>query len=216
MKIEILYEDNHVLVLNKPAGALTQEDNSGEESLENAARAFIKERDQKPRGVFLYAIHRLDKAASGIVVFAKSKKALSRLSQSFREKKCRKEYIAIVEGAKPPDGTLSDYLIHGDHQAIVVQGPHPKAKLSELSIVASEPIGENKWLLTIVLSTGRYHQIRIQLASRGYAILGDAKYGSTSPFQFDGIALHHARIFFPHPTQKSFLSVAAPCSFWPL
>ncbi len=201
MSLNILYEDNHILALNKPAGLLTQPTDSSPDSLETRAKAFIKERDSKPGNVFLHAVHRLDSHASGIVLFAKSQKALSRLSAAIREQLFQKEYVALVEGSSPPSlGVVITFLHHGDHRAEVLLPSHPLAKRAELVIISCNPHAANQWKLNIILVTGRYHQIRAQLAANGYPIIGDSKYGSTTPFAENAIALHHSQLIFPHPT----------------
>ena len=201
MSIKILYEDNHLLALDKPAGIPTQESGAPVNSLENEAKAFIKERDRKPGNVFLHPVHRLDSQSSGIVLFAKTQKALSRLSASMREKEFRKIYIAVVESQKAPEeGSYVDFLLHGDHVALVADASENGAKHSELVVAAVQAIAPNQWRLEIELLTGRYHQIRAQLASRGFPILGDKKYGSSVSYAPGAIALHHSRLSFPHPT----------------
>ncbi len=215
MTIEILYEDNHILVLNKPSGLPTQPSPTAADSLETRAKAFIKDRDNKPGNVFLHAVHRLDSQASGIVLFAKSQKALSRLSAAVRSHRLHKEYIALVQGPTPPAiGTLTSYLHHGDHRAEILPPSHPLAKRSELAIISCSRHAPNQWKLTIALLTGRYHQIRAQLASIGYPIIGDTKYGSTARFAANAIALHHSRLVFPHPTLGSEICIChARCGF---
>lgn len=203
--IEILFEDNHMLVLNKPADLLTQPTEEVQDSLEARAKQWIKERDQKPGNVFLGAIHRLDKGASGIIVFAKTSKALSRLSASIRDQETVKMYHAIV--SPPPtkdEATLEDYLTHDSHRATVVNKNVSGAKLARLhyKVLKKE---KNQALLEVHLETGRYHQIRAQLAAKGSPILGDKKYGSSTAWNFPGIALHHAHFEIPHPTTKQIM-----------
>ena len=211
MPIKILYEDNHLLALDKPAGLLTQPSGAVIDSLETQAKSFIKERDRKPGNVFLHPVHRLDSQASGIVLFAKTQKALERLSASMRAQEFRKIYVAMVAGPKAPEeGVYVDFLLHGDHRALVVDSSHAGAKRSELVVSSVQANGPNQWRLTIDLITGRYHQIRVQLASRGFPILGDAKYGSAIPFATNTIALHHCQISFPHPTLHTTILIEAP------
>jgi 23S rRNA pseudouridine1911/1915/1917 synthase len=214
MPISILYEDNHLLVLSKPSGLLTQPSPTCSESLENQAKAFIKERDCKKGNVFLHAIHRLDSHASGIVLFAKSQKALSRLTSAIREHQFQKEYVALVYGNKPPEpGPIITYLHHGDHRAEIVPQSHPLAKRSELTIISCQKHAHNQWRVHITLITGRYHQIRAQLSAIGYPIIGDSKYGSTIPFTEHGIALHHSHLSFPHPTLNKQICIDSDPSF---
>jgi 23S rRNA pseudouridine1911/1915/1917 synthase len=198
--IEILFEDNHLLVVNKPAGLLTQPSGTDQDSLEAQAKAYLKEKYNKPGNVFLEAVHRLDKPVSGIVIFAKTSKALSRLNESLRSKQAKKIYRAWVEGIpKQKEATLEHYLQHGDFVASVVSKEHPEAKLARLSYKMLES-KENSSLLEITLETGRYHQIRAQLAAIGHPILGDTKYGSKTTAQ--EIALTHVRLEIEHPVTK--------------
>lgn len=215
MQIKILFEDNHLLAVAKPSGLATQPSPTSKESLEDEVKAMIKARDQKKGGVFLHAVHRLDKATSGIVLFAKTQKALSRLMQAFREKTCEKEYLALVPNisflkkATLPY-TLRDFLFHDDHKAIIVPQEYSGAKEAILTISSIEPFTENNeelYLLTILLHTGRYHQIRAQLSFHGAPIVGDIKYGSTIAYT-QGIALQHSRLAFSHPTRKERVSIS--------
>lgn len=205
--VEIIYEDNHLLVLNKPAGLLTQPSGTTQDSLEAQGKQFIKTRDHKPGNVFLEAAHRLDRPVSGIVLFAKTSKALSRLQQAIRERHCEKTYLALVEGAPPkPEATLEHTLLHTHHKAEV----HPDGKPAILNYKALKST-KNSTLLEIQLITGRYHQIRAQLAVIGCPILGDTKYGSTHPSKT--IALHHTRLTISHPTTKEELIFESPPPF---
>lgn len=201
MPLDILYEDNHILALNKPAGIPTQPSPAAADSLETRAKAFIKQRDGKPGNVFLHAVHRLDSQASGIVLFAKSQKALSRLSAALRNHQLRKEYIALVEGSSPPPlGTVITFLAHGNHRADVVKPSDPGAQRAELIITSCLQQEAHQWAVHVSLITGRYHQIRAQLSANGHPVVGDVRYGSTTAFSGRGIALHHTRLAFPHPT----------------
>lgn len=212
--IEILFEDNHQLVLNKPSGMLTQPDNTGQESLEALAKAFIKERDEKHGNVFLGAVHRIDKPVSGIVLFAKSSKGLSRLNEAIRNKATRKIYRALVEGNTQKDPcTLEHYLRHDSHFAKVTNSQDPEAKLARLHYrVLSQENGLT--LLEIELETGRYHQIRAQMSHAGHPILGDTKYGSRIPFKEGAIALHHYQLEVPHPITGTMQRFEAPVPAW--
>lgn len=189
MTPRILFEDNHILAVYKPAGWLTQPSPKEDDSLETWAKALIKERDQKPGNVYLHAVHRLDRPVKGIVLFAKTSKALSRLNESLRKKAWEKIYFAEIEGELPAkEGVLEHYLTHGEHEAI----EDPKGKLCRLHY---KKRGNG---VEISLETGRYHQIRAQLALAGCPIKGDVKYGAHSAS--DGhIHLAHIRLTFPHP-----------------
>lgn len=209
-EIDVLYEDNHLLVVNKPAGLLTQPSGTEQDSLERRAKLWIKEKYQKPGNVFLEAVHRLDKPASGIVVFGRTSKALTRLNAAIRDKRTQKIYYALVEGHPPAqEGILEDYIVHDEFHAQVVAKGSPEAKIARLSY---KVIKQNKTttLLEIELETGRYHQIRLQLSAIGCPIVGDLKYGSKRKLGFDAIALHHTRLQIPHPTQNNIMIFEAP------
>lgn len=216
-QLKIVYEDNHQLVINKPAGLLTQPSGTEQESLEAQAKFWIKEHYQKPGNVFLEAVHRIDKPVSGLVLFARTSKALSRLQGAMREKKSHKLYYALVEGKVIAEtGTLEHYLTHDDFQALVVKAGNPEAKLARLHYRVVKWEG-SLTLLEIVLETGRYHQIRAQLATTGHPILGDKKYGSRQFFREGEIALHHSLLRVPHPiTGEPQTFEAAYPSVWPI
>lgn len=185
----ILFEDNHLLAVYKPAGWLTQPTPQEADSLETWAKAWIKTTHQKPGNVFLHAVHRLDRPVEGIVLFAKTSKALSRLNASLREKGWEKIYFAEVEGKLPHvKGVLEHTLLHGEHEAV----EDPKGKLCRLYY---QQVGKG---YEITLETGRYHQIRAQLSLSGAPIQGDVKYGA-KPLPGGKIALSHIRLTFPHP-----------------
>lgn len=205
-----IYEDNHILVLNKPPGLLTQPSGTEQDSLEAQAKAWLKQKYDKKGNVFLEAAHRIDKAASGIVVFAKTSKAISRLNESIREGNIFRLYRAKVEGTMEfPEGTLEHYLIHDDYRATVVKKGSPEAKLARLNYRVVRQ-GKFMTLLEIVLETGRYHQIRAQFADIGHPIVGDLKYGSVREHVTIGIALHHTKFQIPHPTTKEMLTFESP------
>jgi 23S rRNA pseudouridine1911/1915/1917 synthase len=210
MKLEVLFEDNQVLVVNKPAGLLTQPSGTEQDSLEAHAKSWIKEKYQKPGAVFLHVLHRLDKSVSGVVLFARTSKALSRLNVSLRAKKFSKTYLALVEGTLPAaSGSLEHYLIHDDYRARLVDQQTPEAKLARLSF---KKIG-SKGLFTMVeidLETGRYHQIRAQFSAIGCPIVGDKKYGSHHSLEPGAIALHHKRLEFTHPVSQQLIRCEAP------
>lgn len=197
--LKILYEDNHLLVVEKPAGLPTQPSEHSHDSLEEQAKRWIKISHNKPGNVFLHAIHRLDKAVSGIVVFAKTSKALSRLNDAIRKKLVSKLYVAWVEGIPPhEEGILEHFLLHDDFKAAVVTDKAKGAKPARLHyrIIKKK---EKQCLVEIDLETGRYHQIRAQLSAIGCPIIGDVKYGIKQHYENDGIALHHTKMVLPHP-----------------
>lgn len=205
-----LFEDNHLLILNKPAGLLTQPSGTDQDSLEQQAKAWVKSVHCKPGNVFLHAIHRLDKPVSGIVVFAKTSKALSRLNAFMRMRNMRKTYWAWVEGYVSLDeGILEDYLMHDEFHAKIVPAEHPRGKTARLSYKVLQRKKERS-LLEIDLATGRYHQIRLQLSAWGYPIWGDRKYGGQQPYEFAAIALHHRRLQLPHPISQILQTFEAP------
>lgn len=209
--MQILYVDNHILVVNKPAGLATQPSKDLKESLECQAKLWIKKTFDKPGAVFLHAVHRIDKPVSGLVLFARTSKALSRLNACMREGKFMKKYTAVVEGCIGLDrATLEHYLIHGEHKAILSAKDDPNAKFCRLHFTAIER-RESVSLLSIDLETGRYHQIRAQLAAIGSAIVGDTKYGAkTAPFTTHQIALHQGMMSFPHPITQQIQTFSCP------
>lgn len=197
--IHILYEDNHQIVVNKPAGVLTQPDDTGNDSLEELVKAWIKVRYQKPGNVFLGTFHRIDKPVSGVVLFARTSKALARLNESMRQKQAHKLYLAIVEGNFTEiNGTLEHYLSHDEFQARIVHPQDPSAKQCRLHYRVLDQ-KEGFALIEVTLETGRYHQIRAQMSTIGHPILGDRKYGSRKRYMEGAIALHHHRLTMPHP-----------------
>jgi len=213
-KLDILYEDNHLIAVNKPPCLLTQPTSLLDDSLLVRLKAFIKERDNKPGKVFLEPIHRLDKPVSGVVVLAKTSKALSRLMKSIRERQCKKIYLALVEGKlKKSSGTIEDYLVHDDFKARLVKKEESGAKQAILSYRLLKK-NELFSLLEITLETGRYHQIRIQLSSLNCPIVGDRKYGSTISLEEGVIALHHYMFSIPHPIKEEEMTFTAPIPVW--
>ena len=208
--VEVLYEDNHLLALNKPCGLPTQSDDN--KSLENDAKAYVKQAQNKPGNVFLHPIHRLDKPTSGVVLFAKTSKALSRLQEMMRQHKIQKTYVAICEGKiSPQEGTLEHLLLHDDHKATVHKSGKP-------AILHYKVIGSpgNHSIVEVQLVTGRYHQIRAQFQAIHHPILGDKKYGSHHPYKPDAIALHHKKMSFTHPVTHELLEISAPTPFMSL
>jgi len=212
LPLDILYEDNHLIAVNKPAGLLTQPTDQNDTSLEGILKEWIKEKYNKPGKVFLGTIHRLDRPVSGIVLFAKTSKALSRLNASMRSREMHKTYHALVEGKPPKEkDTLEHHLRHDDYRAEVCRSDHPDAKHAKLHYKILK-YNEQTTLLEVVLETGRYHQIRVQCAAMGCPIVGDAKYGSRKSLPGGIIALHHARLEFIHPVTHVKMCLEAPSS----
>ncbi len=210
----VLYEDNHLLVLNKPGGVLVQKDYTGDESLLEAAKLYLKEKYQKPGNVYLGLVHRLDRVTSGVIIFARTSKAARRLSEAFREGKVEKFYLALVEGIPKARGQLKGLLAWDSKRKKAYLDP--SGKPAELSWLLFKR-GKDRALLLINPKTGRKHQIRAQLAAAGHPIVGDIKYGSRHRiFGGRAILLHAWLLKVPHPTKKEFFSFKAPLpSYWP-
>lgn len=204
----IIYEDNHLFVIEKPVNMPTQADKSGDLDLLSLSKAFIKERDQKPGNVFLAMVHRLDRVVSGLIVFAKTSKAASRLSEQIRTHKFKKSYLAHVSGTpKKPKATLTHFLKKDSSKnktdVSLKEKPGYKKAILKYQILEENKVGA---ILEIDLITGRSHQIRSQLSFIGNPIIGDTKYGfSYSHDKKDkvrGIYLFSAGLYFEHPTTK--------------
>lgn len=208
---DILYVDNHLLALNKPAGLVTQPSGAHEDSLEARAKEWVRLTYAKPGAVFLEAVHRIDRPVSGVVLFARTSKALSRLNESVREREVGKLYWAVVYGCpQPATARLEHWLVHDSHCARVVAGPGHEARLAVLEyrlLRAAAGLA----LLEIDLQTGRYHQIRAQLAQAGYPVVGDTRYGARTALPGNAIALHHRELTVDHPVQHQPIRVTAPC-----
>jgi 23S rRNA pseudouridine1911/1915/1917 synthase len=211
-----LYEDNHLLVVNKGVSDIVQGDQTGDPSLDRLLREFIKARDGKPGEVFLGIPHRLDRPVSGVVVYAKTSKALSRMAQLFKEKQVEKIYHVIVEQCPNPEsGVLEHYLTRNTRQnksyAHDREVPGSKwARLQYRKLASSS----HYHLLEVVLETGRHHQIRAQLATVGSIIKGDRKYGARRSYKNGGISLHARKIAFIHPVKNEPVEIVAPYPRW--
>ena len=207
----IIFIDNHLIAVTKPAGLLTQPDRNTDESLINQTRQWIKEKYNKPNNIFLGLVHRLDRNVSGVVLFARTSKAASRLSKQFREGTPKKHYRAIVLGKlKEEHTTLVHYLRKEKSlRATVFPRETPTAKRSELSYEVINSL-ENKSLLEVSLSTGRFHQIRAQMAFIGHPIIGDVKYGAPEPLPNQEIALYAHKLVFSHPVSNEEITLTAP------
>jgi 23S rRNA pseudouridine1911/1915/1917 synthase len=214
--MDILFEDNHLLFVSKPAGVVTQDTEGHAESLEGLAKLYIKRAMNKPGNVFLHAVHRLDTPTSGIVLFAKTSKALSRLQEALRNHLFEKSYIAIVHGKlSSRSKVLEHWLVHGEKLAFVSTKDNKEAKRAILEYELLQEIEGNS-LVRVRLKTGRYHQIRAQFSAIGHPVIGDSKYGSATWFHQGAIALHHVEMKLVHPVTKEELCVAASLPpFWP-
>ena len=209
--IDILYEDNHCLAVNKPARLPTAGDESGDLPLLEFARAYLREKYQKPGNVFVGLVHRLDRPVSGVVLFARTSKAAARLSDQFRRGTVTKTYHAVVEGRSlRAQAELVDWLLKDETRNLVRRVP-PNTPGAKRSVLIYRTLGELSPLtfLEVTPETGRSHQIRVQLAGTGTPIYGDVKYGSTHRFH-EAIALHAAALTFEHPTRKTPVTVQAP------
>jgi 23S rRNA pseudouridine1911/1915/1917 synthase len=208
----ILYEDNHIIIVNKRSSDIVQGDSTGDEPLDDIVRSYIKKKYNKPGDVFLGVVHRLDRPVSGCVVYARTSKALSRLNEMFSTRDVRKVYWAVVSERPPAEeGTLHGYIKKNEKQnkSYVYDTAVKGSKEASLSyrIVARS---ERYYLLEIDLHTGRHHQIRAQLAAAGCPVRGDLKYGSKRSNEGGGISLHARSISFIHPVRHSEVTVVAP------
>ncbi|MBP5514905.1 MAG: RNA pseudouridine synthase [Bacteroidaceae bacterium] len=210
--MQTLYEDNHIIIVSKRAGEIVQGDKTGDTPLSETVKLYIKEKYQKPGEVFLGVVHRLDRPVSGIVLFARTSKALTRLSEMFRTRAVRKTYWAIV-GNQPPqeEGTLTHWLTRNPKnntaRAYDKEVPNSKQAVLDYRVIARS---ERYWLLEIDLHTGRHHQIRCQLAKIGCPIKGDLKYGAPRSNPDGSISLHARRITLEHPVSHLQIDVTAP------
>jgi 23S rRNA pseudouridine1911/1915/1917 synthase len=210
--LPILYEDNHLLVVSKPVGLVTQGAAAGRTSVLDLARAYLKQKYDKPGNVYLGIVSRLDASSTGVLVLARTSKAAGRLAEQFRAGRVEKTYWAVVQGhPEPASGECVDWIMKDDrlHRMIVTQPSHRLAQQARLTYRTRVTL-ERETLLEIDLQTGRKHQIRVQLAHRGHPILGDTKYGATTGFPA-GIALHARRLVIEHPVRREPLVIQAPC-----
>ena len=208
----VLYEDNHIIVVNKAASEIVQGDKTGDIPLSETVKAYLKEKYQKPGNVFVGVTHRLDRPVSGLVVFAKTSKALSRLNEMFRVGDVHKVYWAIVKNEpEQPEGELVHWLVRNEKQNKSYAYDR-EVKDAKKAMLKYRMIGrsDNYVLLEVELMTGRHHQIRCQLAKMGCPIKGDLKYGSARSNPDGSICLHARRISFVHPVSKLPIELEAP------
>ena len=209
--LNILYEDNHIIVVIKPRDILSQSDITENQDMLTILKDYIKTKYNKPGNVYLGLVHRLDKPTSGIMVFARTSKAAKRLQESIKDKSFKKTYLAVCHGKTPKEGTFIDYLEKQGTKSII--STKDKGKYAELSFKRLDYLEqEDLSLLEINLKTGRNHQIRLQFASRNYPLYGDNKYGidTNKP-----LGLFSYKLEFPHPTTKSILSFKSIPTYTP-
>lgn len=210
--MNVVYEDNHIIIVNKQSGEIVQGDKTGDTPLSDIVKQYIKEKYNKPGNVFLGVVHRLDRPVNGLVVFAKTSKALSRLNEMFRTGDVHKTYWAIVKKNDiAPEATLTDWLTRNERQnkSYAHNREVPGAKKAVLSYKVRS-MSDNYMLLEVRLMTGRHHQIRCQLAHMGCPIKGDLKYGSPRSNPDGSISLMSRRVEFVHPVSKETIAVEAP------
>ena len=202
--MEVIYEDNHLIAVNKTCREIVQGDKTGDTPLSEILKAWLKEKYAKPGNVFVGVAHRLDRPVSGLVLFAKTSKALARLNEMFRTGDIKKTYWAIVKNSPPTEeGTLEHWLVRNEKQnksyAYTEEKPNSKKAILHYKLLARS---DNYYLLEVDLKTGRHHQIRCQLAKMGCPIKGDLKYGSERSNKDGGISLHARKAQFIHPVSK--------------
>jgi len=207
----ILFEDNHLLIVNKPALLPTMGVAAGKPNLLEQAKQYIKDKYNKPGNVYLGIVSRLDAPVTGILLIARTSKAASRLTNAFRGGEVEKTYWAVVDGEPPEDGQCTDLMVKDERRRKmhVTKVEGEGVKEARLQFQRIGKLRNHRSLLAVVLETGRKHQIRVQLASRGWPIVGDRKYGARSEFS-PGIALHSYSLEFEHPVKKSPVSITCP------
>ena len=210
--MQVVYEDNHIIIVNKQSGEIVQGDKTGDRPLSDIVKQYIKEKYQKPGEVFLGVVHRLDRPVSGLVVFARTSKALTRLNKMFAEGEVHKTYWAIVKNMpEQPEGTLTHWLVRNEKQnksyAYTTEKPNAKKAILKYKVIGRS---DNYTLLEVNLMTGRHHQIRCQLAAMGCPIKGDLKYGAPRSNPDGSISLMSRHVEFTHPVSKLQIAVEAP------
>lgn len=198
-KVPILYEDNHIIVVEKPVNVLSQADSTKDLDLLSMIKDYLKEKYHKPGNVYLGLVHRLDRPVGGLMVFAKTSKAASRLSKEIREHRFKKVYYAIVHGELPSSGTFEDYLYKTETKDTIIDSKRGKYSKLTYEVVSYHPL-KKLTLVRVYLETGRHHQIRVQFASRGHSLSGDQKYGTRG--RGKQLALWAYSLSFIHPVTK--------------
>ena len=211
--MKVLFEDNHLIVVYKPTGVLSQGDSTGDKSIMDSVKAYIKTKYNKPGDVFLGCIHRLDRVTSGVMIFAKTTKALTRMNQLMKDRKISKSYVAILDERPPlPSGTLTHYL-RKNHKANFVVATDEQKPETKKAVLKYELLANilNTCLVKVHLETGRPHQIRAQFSHIGTPISGDTKYGGSKQDSFKkGIFLHSYALEFIHPVKKEKVRITCP------
>ena len=210
--MEIVYEDNHLIIVYKHSGEIVQGDKTGDVPLSEDVKCYLKEKYQKPGNVFLGVVHRLDRPVAGLVMFAKTSKALTRLNKMFRDGEVHKTYWAITKNLPPqPEDTLTDWLVRNEKQnksyAYDHEVPHSKKAILKYRLIGQS---DHYCLLEVNLMTGRHHQIRCQLAHMGCPIKGDLKYGAQRSNPDGSICLLAHHVEFVHPVSKQLISLDSP------
>ena len=210
--MEVVYEDNHIIIVNKQSGEIVQGDKTGDRPLSDLVKDYIKEKYQKPGEVFLGVVHRLDRPVSGLVVFARTSKALTRLNKMFAEGQVHKTYWALVQACpKELEGTLEHWLVRNEKQnksyAYDRERPNAKKAILKYKVIGHT---DNYTLVEVQLMTGRHHQIRCQLSTMGCPIKGDLKYGAKRSNPDGSISLQSHRVEFEHPVSHEIIKIEAP------
>ena len=210
--MEVVYEDNHIIIVNKAPGEIVQGDKTGDKPLVDIVKDYLKEKYCKPGNVFCGVVHRIDRPVGGLVIFAKTSKALSRMNALFQSRDIQKYYWAIIPNTPiKSSGTLTHYItsVEKNNKSYASEEPRPGASLAVLDYKILSK-GDNYSLVEVQLHTGRKHQIRVQLSSIGCPIKGDLKYGSKRSNLDGSISLQSHRVVFPHPVSGNLIDVTAP------
>ena len=210
--LQVLFEDNHIIIVNKRAGDITQGDKTGDKPLSDVVKEYVKDKYNKPGLVFIGTVHRLDRPTSGVVIFAKTSKILPRMNALFASQDAHKTYWALVQPSpKKKSETLTHWMVRNTKQnkSYAHNNEVPNAKLAKLKYSLSKELDRYS-LLEIQLYTGRHHQIRAQLSAVGCCIKGDLKYGAARSNPDGSIHLHARHLFFEHPVKKTAISITAP------